>query len=694
MSDDDDLKWGHSTVDTVCPLDCPDACSLEVTVEKGKLVKIDGSETQSTTSGYICGKVRQFDRRVYGDKRLLTPLIRDGRQGEFKRASWDDARALVTRRRREIRDRDGAEAVLPFSYGGSNGLLTQDTIDARLFRQFGASRLARTVCAMPTSTANEALYGKMPGVSYADYRHARLIVVWGANPSSTGIHLVPHIKAAQEAGAALVVTDPRRTNLARQADVHLPLRPGTDVVIALSIHRFLFEQGLADETFLETHTVGADRLRTRAEEWTFERASEVAGVDQELLENIAELYAEISPAVIRCGWGLERNRNGGNAALSVLALPAVAGKFGVRGGGYSMSNSTAWRLDAERWIDTPPPETRTINMNKLGEALLDYRDPPVQMLFVYNCNPVATMPNQNRVIEGLQRDDLFTVVFDQVMTDTALLADVILPATTFLESYDVVRGYGTGNVLMGRPVIDAVGQSRPNVEVFSELAQRLELPCGAEETTDVETLLQVGMTLPDELRAPLLENGFAPGPAGENPVQFVDVQPRTPDEKVHLFPEHLDQESPQGLYRYRPAAEEEAYPLTLISPATEKTINSSLGELRTRAASLQMHPNDANRRGLSTGDTVRIFNALGEVHTPVTINSDMRPGTVGLPKGLWRMSTLNGATANALVSDELTDLGGGAVFNDARVEVTRVVNVNLDRENLQTWATDNAGQVH
>ncbi len=694
MSKDDELKWGHSTVDTVCPLDCPDACSLEVTVEKGKLVKIDGSETQSATNGYICGKVRQFDRRVYGEARLQTPLIRDGRQGEFRRASWDDALALVARRMREIRDRWGAEAVLPFSYGGSNGLLTQDTTDARLFREFGASRLARTVCAMPTSTASEALYGKMPGVSYTDYRHARLIVVWGANPSSTSIHLVPHIKAAQEAGAALVVLDPRRTNLARQADVHLALKPGTDVIVALSLHRFLFQQGLADETFLAAHTVGADQLRERAEEWTFERAAQVAGVDQELLENFAEMYAEISPAVIRCGWGLERNRNGGNAAMSVLALPAVAGKFGVRGGGYSMSNSTAWRLDEERWVGSPPPDTRIFNMNKLGEALLESTDPPIQMLFVYNCNPVATMPNQNRVIEGMQREDLFTVVFDQVMTDTALLADVILPATTFLESYEVVRGYGTGNVLLGKPVIDAVGQSRPNVEVFSELAARLDLPSGAEETTDAETLLDVAMTFPDELRAPLLDKGIAPGPGGESPVQFVDVRPRTPDQKVHLFPEHLERESPDGLYRYREATEDEAYPLTLISPATEKTINSMLGELRTRAASLQMHPVDADRRGLSTGDSVRIFNALGEVHTPVTVNADMRPGTVGLPKGLWRMSTLNGATANALVSDDLTDLGGGAVFNDARVEVTRVVTVDLDRDSLQSWATDTAGQVH
>ena len=252
MGDDEDLKWGRSAIDTVCPLDCPDTCSLEVTVEKGKIVAIDGSHKHDVTDGYICGKVRRFGERVYGDARVPHPLIRQGARGDgFRKASWDEALETIAARMLDIRDTWGAEAILPFSYGGSNGLLTQDTTDARLFRQFGTSRLARTVCAMPTSTAHQALYGKMPGVTYRDYRHARLIVVWGANPSSSGLHLVPHIKAAQKAGAALVVIDPRRTNLARQADIHLALNPGTDVVVALAVHRYLFEQGLADQEFLQ-----------------------------------------------------------------------------------------------------------------------------------------------------------------------------------------------------------------------------------------------------------------------------------------------------------------------------------------------------------------------------------------------------------------------------------------------------------
>ena len=695
MADEEEMKWGRSTVDTVCPLDCPDACSLEVTVENGKVLTIDGSETHDATHGYICAKVRRFGERVYGDARIPHPLIREGgRDGAFQKATWDDALGLIATRMESIRDEWGAEAILPFSYGGSNGLLSQDTTDARLFRQFGTSRLARTVCAMPTSTANQALYGKMPGVTYQDYRYARLIIVWGANPSSSGIHLVPHIKAAQAAGAALVVIDPRRTNLAKQADIHLALKPGTDVVVALALHRFLFEQDLADHEFLAAHADGAERLRERASEWTIERAAAVAGLDPELLENVAEMYADISPAVIRCGWGLERNRNGGTAALAVLALPTVAGKFGVRGGGYSMSNSGAWSHTPEDWIGVGEPDTRLVNMNHLGRALLDYQDPPVQMLFVYNCNPAVTMPNQNRVLEGLAREDLFTVVFDQVMTDTAALADVVLPATTFLESYDIVQSYGLSTMQLAKPAIDAVGDARSNVEVFAELARRLGLSDGDEHATDVEALLEVTGTMPAEVASTLMDAGIVTDPAGGAPIQFVDVMPRTPDGKVHLFPDALEPQTPSGLYRYQEDPATDDYPLSLISPATEKTINSTLGELRRGPATLHMHPDDAEPRGLATGDSVRMFNALGEVHCPLTLNPDMRRGTVGLPKGLWRMSTLNGSTANALVSDELTDIGGGAVFNDARVEVARVLTVTLDADAVSELDAEPGEPVH
>ena len=688
MPADEDLSWGRSTVATACPLDCPDTCSLAVSVERGRIAKIDHSPRHAGTGGFICNKVRHFDRRVYGEERLLYPAARKGAKGEarFDRISWDQALATIAGRMQAIRGEDGAEAVLPLSYGGSNGLLSQDTTDARLFRAFGASRLARTVCAAPTTAAAEALYGRMAGVAYEDYRHARLIVIWGANPSTSGIHLVPHVREAARAGATVVVIDPRRTPLAGQADIHLPVRPGTDVVVALSIHRFLFEHGYADEAFLARWTHHADELRRRADEWTFDRAAAVAEVDPELLERVAEAYAETSPAVVRCGWGLERNRNGGNAVLAVLALPAVGGKFGVRGGGYSMSSSRAMPLSEENWIEVDEPPTRRINMNRVGRALTEYADPPVRMLFVYNCNPLATLPAQNRVLAGLRRDDLFTVVFDQVMTDTARWADIVLPATTFLEQYDLALSYGHGAVQLVQPVIEPAGESRPNVEVFAELAARLGIDSGDSLASDAGMLMHVAGALPDGAGEELLRAGITRGGAPAAPVQFGDVFPRTADGRVDLLPAALEHAAPEGLYRFRPEPPPDRYPLALISPASDRTVSSTLGELRTRQARLRIHPRDAAARDLSTGDVARVFNDVGEIHCAVTVDADVRPGVVSLPKGLWRRETMNGCTANALVSDALTDLGGGACFNDARVQITRVVTAGLGDGNVALWA--------
>lgn len=663
-------SWGRSTVHTACPLDCPDSCSLAVSVEGGRITKIDGSRLAPTTDGFICGKVRGFDRRVYSPERVLYPLMRRGPKGrgDFSVVSWAEALDQIAARMIEARDTHGAESVLPFYYGGSNGLLTNELEDARLFRRFGASRLARTVCAAPTTAAATAMYGKMAGVAYPDYIHARLIVVWGANPSASSIHLVSHIKEAQKRGARLVVIDPRRTPLARTADLHLPVRPGTDLPVALALIRHLFEHGHADQAFLDMHTHGADELRRTAAEWTLTRAADVAGVPETDLQLLADWYATTSPAVIRCGWGQERNRNGGAATMAILALPAVGGKFGVRGGGYTMSNSGAWGLDAERWIDAPLPATRSINMNQLGRALTDVQDPPVQVLFVYNCNPLSTMPDQNRVKRGLEREDLFTVVFEQTMTDTAKYADVVLPATTFLEHYDIAKGYGAYHLHVVRPVIEPVGDARPNHEVFRELANRLGLSDAADDDLgETGALLDVTSTMAPDTSALLHAGEVARGPMDGAPIQFVDLFPKTADRKVQLFPEAL--ETTAGLYTFQSDPATDTYPLTLISPASAHTVSSTLGEFRPGIAALKIHPDDARPRSIEEGDAIRLFNDLGEVWCIADITPEVRPGVVSLPKGLWARSTENGATSNALVPDSLTDLGGGACFNDARVQI-------------------------
>ncbi len=657
-------------VDTACPLDCPDSCSLAVTVQHGKVINIDGSAKNPVTRGFICSKVRKFDQLAYGPDRILYPGVRKGRKGEgkFKRVTWDQALELVAEKMRAAKARFGGASILPFSYGGSNGLMTQDNFDAQVWRRFGTSRLARTVCAAPTGAAHMALYGKMASVTYQDYVEAKLLIIWGANPAATSIHLVPYIKEAQARGAKLVVVDPRSTQQARAADIHLAVKPGTDVAVALAIHRHLFANGLADEKFLREHTIGADRLRERAEPWTFERAAAVAGVDASALEQVARLYAETSPALIRCGWGLERNRNGGNAAMAVLALPAVGGKFGVRGGGYAMSNSASWKIERS-WIGASEPDTRIVNMNHLGRALLEYTDPPVNVLFVYNANPVATVPDQHRITRGLERDDLFTVVFEQVMNDTALYADVVLPATTFLEGYDFAKAYGPIHMTLGRPVIDAVGEARSNADVFGELAAKLDLLADQEPKGELDLLVSILDQLPGNVGSDLRADVPPTAPGGNRPVQFVDVLPNTPNQKVNLFPADFDAEAPLGLYAFQPDPATDRYPLALISPSSERTINSTLGQLPRPDVKLVMHPDDANARGLANGDLVRIFNDLGEVHCELNVLPTIRPGTVSLPKGLWRRSTRNGVTGTALVPDTLTDLAGGACFNDARVQV-------------------------
>jgi anaerobic selenocysteine-containing dehydrogenase len=553
--------------------------------------------------------------------------------------------------------------------------------------------MARTLCAAATGAAAEAMYGRMPGVGYEDYEESRLIVIWGANPAASGIHLVPFIKRARARGATLVVIDPRQTKLARLADLHLPVRPGTDLPVALSVINDLFERGAADQTFLDANTTGASQLRAAASHWSIERAASVAQIDPGALRHFAELYASSQPAVIRCGWGLERNRNGGNAVLAVLALPAVAGKFGVRGGGFTMSNSSIWGVSPAMWLETPEPATRVINMNQVGRALTEPDGAPIKALFVYNANPLATLPDQNRVRRGLLREDLFTVVFEQVMTDTALYADVLLPATTFLESYDIARGYGSYSLQLVKPVVDVIGDARPNVEVFAELGRRLGIDAAARFESEAEALMAVAAQLPGRAGEQLLREEVAFPAEGRTPVQFVDVFPRTPDRRVRLWPETL--QSTAGLYGWQPDPATTDYPLALVSPASEKSISSTLSELRGRPASLYMHTADALERAIEDGDTVRVFNALGEVECTVVVGDAIAAGTVSLPKGLWGRHTLNGASANALVPDSLTDIGGGACFNDARVQVSRVLAAQLNQQNLSVWVKDaREGAVH
>ncbi len=654
---------------SACPLDCPDYCALAVEVEGDRVVGVDGAKGDPITDGFVCAKVRNFPRHMYGEQRIAAPAERIGPKGEgrFREISWDRAFEILCDRIRAVRDRHGGQAILPCCYGGSNGYLTQDSVDLRLFRRLGATRLRRTLCAVPSTEAARALYGRMPGVAYPDYLHAELIVVWGCNPAATGIHLVPHIHAAQRRGARLVVIDPRATPLARRADLHIAPLPGTDLPLALAVIHRLFATGAADLEFLAGHATGAEALRARAAEWSVERAAQVCAIDPATITELADRYATASPAVIRCGWGVERNRNGGSAVAAILALPAVAGKFGLRGGGYTMSQTGAFAPDSEAAIAEPAPATRSVALHQLGRALCRLDQPPIELLFVYNANPLVTAPVQEQVRRGLARDDLFTVVFDAIHTDTADYADLLVPATTFPEHRELHVGYGNIKLADAPPVVAPFGQARPNYRVFAELVRRL----GLDKPGDPET--------PDQLIDALLAGhddrerivgelagGEALAAVGRTPIQLVDVFPRTPSGKIELFPDAVEA-TPPGLYHYTPADPE--LPLALISPAAATTTNSTFGQLRNRPGAVELHPDDAAPRGIETGTRVRVFNQLGEVRCEARVTAEVRRGVVVMSKGLWLRHTDNRATSNALIPDHDSDLDRGACFNDARVEV-------------------------
>ncbi len=659
-----------ATLTTTCPLDCPDSCLLDVTIEDGRLVTITGA-ADPVTAGFVCGKVRRFDRQVYAPERLSDPLRRSGPKGSgaFEPVTWDAAIDEIVTRFRAIADRTGAEAILPYHYGGSNGVLTDGFLDALFFARLGASRLLKTLCAAPATAVATGMYGKMPGVAFEHYVHARCIVVWGGNPKASNIHLVPFIKEARRRGAFVAVVDPVRTFGDSEADLHLAVRPGTDLPLALALIRLWREWKCLDVEFLNRHAVGLDTLLSAAAAWTPERAADTTGVPAPDIETLARTYADASPAVIRCGWGLERNRHGGQAIAAILAMPALLGKFGVRGGGYTLSNSGASRFDAGRVLGTPPWTTRAVNMSQLGRVLGGEADPPVEALFVYNCNPAVTAPDQTRVLRGLERSELFTVVLDQLMTDTAQYADIILPATSFPEHWDVRASYGRFAVGAVRPLIRASGQARSNHEVFGMLGRAMGFDDAPFSWTQEEAYGAVLASLELEGGTPLAREGADaltwthdfPGPS---PVMFDTVWPRTADGKVHLTPAELGSEP----YRYRGDADRR-YPLALISPATSRTISSTMGQYGIPELYLEISPHDAAARGIHGGSLVRVFNTLAEVTCRARVTDRIRRGVVLIPKGAWRRSSDNRLTATALCPDHVNVVGGGACYNDARVEV-------------------------
>ncbi len=650
------------TLPSVCPLDCPDRCSLDVTVAGSKVIRIDGSRRFPFTDGLICGKVRKFGERAHGKHRVQQPMILDGPKGSgrFRPASWDEALDRIARQFRAILDSDGSSAILPVSYGGSNGWLTDGGLDERFWARLGAAGLLRTLCATNARAGTTAVYGALPSADLSDVELAGGVVLWGNNPSASGIHLVPWIRALLARGGKLLVVDPRRTPLASLATLHLRPLPGTDVALALSMAHVAFRDGLADRGFLAAHAEDTEAFEAAIETWSPERAGALCGVPPGQIEAAAHLYASTRPMMLRPGWGLERTRNGSDAVRAVVSLPAIFGQFGVRGGGWCFSTSSGYRIDAQKWQKVPnaPPAGRRANLSTLG-AELERADPPYRAVYVYNCNPAATVPDQAAVVRGLSASDRFVVVHDQVWTDTCDLADIVLPATTFLEHHELVRSYSHYAIHYAAPVIPPVGLARSNHAVFRGLADRLGF--GDEPSfavTEIELAAQIAGTLPipdawEQLQEKrLIELA--------HPVQYGPAGPSAP---ITLVGE-------RGLPRYRPPPSNADLPLILLSPATARAISSTGYEtFAAGSATLDISPEDAAPRGIVDGAPVRVFSPLGEVHARAAITAIVRPGVVSLPKGLWRSATPNGWTSNRLIPAHVDEHGAGACYNDARVEV-------------------------
>jgi anaerobic selenocysteine-containing dehydrogenase len=670
---------------SVCPLDCPDTCSLAVTVTDDRIVAVRGSRINPITHGAVCAKVaHQYPDFVHGPNRLRHPLRRIGPRGkgQFEQISWSQALDIIHDRVSGIIEAHGPQSVIPLNYAGPHGMLAGDSMSLRFFHRLGASLLDRSpLCGGIRSAAYASTFGAVPGTPLQQVRHARLVLVWGNNATACNLHLMRYINAAKRNGARVVVIDPRRVKVAEQAHLHLAIRPGTDVVLAWAVAVELERLGGLDKAFIEQHVLGFEPFMEQARAYPPERAAGICGVDAEQIRTLARWYAESSPAVIAWGNGLERNRNGGSGLRAIAALPALAGKFGVPGGGLVGGASHAFPRTPAAFTrnDFIPPGTRTINILDVPRLILDDTlDPRIKALFIYNHNPLIVHPDQNRMRRALGREDVFIAGIEVAMTDSMSYADVILPACTHFEFDDIYGAYGQQYLQRAEPVIPAVGESKPNTEIFRLLAARFGLSDPAFRESDTQ-LMDSALDSSDPRMRGLRPSQIPTSAAismefdGSEPVLFRNVWPKTASGKVELCSESLDRLYGARLPAYRDLPS--AFPLTLITPASDKRITSTFGGLAQSdsAPVLEMNPQDALERGLEDGERVRVWNELGEVFLPLRISGSIRQGVVSSDKGAWLRTSGNGQTVSALAPAHKADIAGGACFNDARVEVQAAV---------------------
>lgn len=668
---------------SVCALDCPDACSMLVQVDTatGRATRLKGNPAHPITQGFLCGKVAKYLDRNYHADRLQYPLERTGPKGsgQFRRISWDEALDKIATRLTDIVATHGSESVLPYSYAGTMGILQGASMDRRFFHRLGASRLDRTICSSAGGAALMASMNARLGTEPEQFPQSKLIIAWGANVLTTNVHLWPFIVQARRNGARFIVIDPIRTKTASLADQHIPIHPGTDLALALAMAHVIFRDGLEDASYIE-HIHDLAEYRAVAMDMTPARAAELTGVPAAIIESLARELATTRPAVLRANYGVQRSDRGGRAIQAIASLAALTGQFRHIGGGFNLSTSGGFAINraAVERLDLEPHPTRLINMSELGHALTRLDNPRVMAMINYNSNPAAIAPDQVAVLRGLAREDLFTVVLEHFMTDTALRADIVLPATTFLEHTDLYISYGHYYIQLARPAIAPPFECRPNADVFRELARRMGFTDPCFNDTDDDMIRQLlaspspflsGITL-ERLEAEHSVRLNLGAPTGEFQ-PFANGQFPTEHGKFITGGKALTYEPPVES-RFGAAASGR-YPLEMISWKNHDSMNSTFGhraDVDQDNAVVIIHPDDAAPRQITDGARVRMYNDRGAVESVARLDSQhVQPGVICAPSVRWPRLSPNGLGINALTSQRLTDIGGGATFYSCLIEI-------------------------
>ncbi|MBZ5648279.1 MAG: molybdopterin-dependent oxidoreductase [Acidobacteriia bacterium] len=683
-----------------CPHDCPDACGVLITVEDGRATKIKGDPAHPVTRGFLCAKVAKYLDRVYSPDRVLYPMRRKGKKGggtksaaDFERITWDAALDEICTRFRAITTEFGPEAILPYSYGGTVGVLNNASMDRRFFHRLGASQLDRTICSSAGTEGIVSVLGVKLGTEPEQFRHSQYIIAWGANIHGNNVHLWPFIEEARRKGAKLVVIDPYKTRTAACADWYLPINPGTDVALALGLMHVIIGEDLYDADYVARYTVGFEQLRERVKEYSPQRVAQWTGIAADDVVKLAREYATVRPAAIRLNYGIQRCDSGGTAVRTVTMLPCITGSWKEVGGGLQLSTGGAYALDRAH-LERPDlmnvalgRPARVINMIEIGKVLNTVADPPVKAVVVYNSNPVAVAPNHHEVVRGFARPDLFTVVHEQFFTDTADYADIVLPATTFFEHKELQTGYGHYFVQISNAAIDPIGECRSNFDLFRELGQRMGFAedCFRESVdAAIDATLSSGHAWVKGIDRQRLEReGHVRLHLGDGPfLPFALGNFATPSGKAELYNERLAAHGLDPVAAFKPSPESRhvpeaaRFPLELLGRKADNFLNStfcnlpSLQPMEEREL-LEMSQADAGVRGIRDGDPVRVFNRRGEVRLTARVNGAVRAGVVAARLN-WAKLSAQGKNINVLTSDRVADMGGGPVFYSALVEVERV----------------------